>query len=297
MAWDNTEAPKQPHALERMFDISSRAGSERAMRNAAISLLLLAVAFGFAGSMAFWGSPTGNALLDARLESMRDPWVLVSALVYAVLGMFVYRRSRAAATFAVVYFVALVIWESLELGRVALNIFSTFVLALLVMAMAASFQWHRLYAAEAAYGAQTVQPATGYVLGSDMPPARDSAFMAAMRFTFGLHAVFAVAFTAASMWTLVEEPGVQSVVSLLLSALMLFAAISAYRALKISATKAIKFALLLFVLGYVGLAAYRLSFVPGGPGPMAFDLLFYGIPAALVLYRARHSCLKKHMLG
>jgi hypothetical protein len=40
------------------------------------------------------------------------------------------------------------------------------------------------------------------------------------------------------------------------------------------------------VLGYLGTAAYRLGFVPGGEGPQVSDLLLFGIPAALVLIRA-----------
>lgn len=285
MAWDNTEPPKQPNALERMFDVSSRVGCERAMRNGAICLLLVAVVSGYMGSMALWGTPTGSAELDARLESIRDPWVPIHAVVYAILGMLVYRRSRAAATIAVLYYVALVLVESLALGRIALNIFRIFLLALLVMAVAASFQWHRLYAAEAAQGAQSLKPAIGHGMSGDQAAVHDNLFLAALRFIFGLFAAFFVAGTAASMWTLVEEPGMRSVVSLLHSAVVLFAAMSTYQALKISAAKSKRFALLFFVLGYFGMAAYRLGFVPGGQGPTVSDLLFFGSPTALVLFR------------
>jgi hypothetical protein len=286
MTTDSTEPPKQPPLPERLFDFTSQAGCERAMRNGAIGLFAFALLSGYMGFTAFWGSPTGSAELDARLGSMRDPWLFVNAVVYAVLGVFVYRRSRAAATLAVLYVVAVAIARWLVLGRVPLNIFHLFFLALLAMAMAASFQWHRRYAAEAAQGTQSMRPLTGSAMGGDLPAARDGAFMAALRFIFGLLAAFAVFGTAASMWELVEEPGSRSVASLLLSAVMLFAAISAYQALKLSAIKAAKFALLLFVLGYVGSAAYRLIFVPGGEGPQVFDLLAFGIPTALVLFRA-----------
>jgi hypothetical protein len=256
------------------------------MRNGAIGLFVFALLSGYLGFTTFWGGPTGSAELDARLGSMRDPWLFVHAVVYAVLGVFVYRRSRAAATLAVLYVVAHAIARWLVLGRVPFNIFHLLFLALLAMAMAASFQWHRLYAAEAARGTPALQAATGSTMGGDLSAASTSAFMVALRFIFGLLAAVFVVGTAVSMWKLEEEPGSRSVAGVLLSALTLYAAISAYQSLKLSATKAIKFALLLFVLGYVGTAAYRLIFVPGGEGPQVFDLLAFGIPAALVLFRA-----------
>jgi len=123
-------------------------------------------------------------------------------------------------------------------------------------------------------------------MSGDQAAARDNLFLAALRLIFGLFAAFFVAGTAMSMWSLVEEPGIRSVVSLLHSALMLFAAMSTYQALKISAAKSMRFALLFFALGYFGTAAYRLGFVPGGDGPTVSDLLFFGTPAALVLFRA-----------
>lgn len=286
MASNNAEPPKQPNALARMFDISSRVGCESAMRNGAICLFLGAALLGWFVLMAYWGDPIGHTEFDARIQAMRSPQQLINVVVYAVLGVFVYRRSRLAATCAVLYWVALVIWQSLELGRLSLNIVSAFILALLVVAMAASYQWHRLYAAEAAHGTPALQTASGSSMGGDPSAASTSEFIAILRFVFGVLVAFFVAGTAASMWMLVKEPGMRSVVSLLLSALTLYAAISTYRALKLGAIKAIRFALLFFVLGYLGTAAYRLGFVPGGEGPQVSDLLLFGIPAALVLIRA-----------
>jgi len=286
MRSDNTEPPRPPHALPRMFGISSRAGCERAMRTGAICLLVFAVVSGYMGFRSLWGIPTGSVELDARLDSMRNPWLLANAVVYAVLGVFVYLRSRAAATLAVLYVGATVIANSLMLGRVALNVFSIFFLAMLLMAMAASFQWRRLYAAEAVQVAPSLQPVTGHGMGGGLSAARNSLFMAALRFIFGLLAAFVTFGTAMSMWVLVERPGFRSVANLLLSVLMLYAAISAFGALKVSATKAIRFALLLFVFGYVGSAAYRSILVPGGQGPGVSDFLIFGVPAALVLFRA-----------
>lgn len=283
MAWDNTEPPQQSRAGKRVFEFSTRTGCERAMLYAAICLALNAVVLGMLGLTAYWGSPTGDATLDTRLDLMRHPWTLLNAVAYAVLGILVYRRNRAAATIAVIYFFVSVIMTSLVMERLALNIFQAIMLLLVVMAMVASFQWHRLYAAEVAQGTQSLQSLTG----GESPAVGDSTLKVVLRFILGLYAGFFVIGVAGSIWALTEEPGLRSVVLLVTSGVEAFAAVNAFSAFKVSAAKAVKFATLLFVVGFIGGILYRLAFVVDSLGSTdAENLAFFATPLVLVLLRA-----------
>lgn len=124
------------------FDLKmeDKASCETAIRNGAIAAMIsaaLAAAFGIAG---FFTSST-----NATLNYLLDPWILLDVALLVVLGVFVWRKSRVAATLLLVYFIAskLMMWA--ELGK-AQGVFMTIIfLYFYANAMRGTFKWHANY--------------------------------------------------------------------------------------------------------------------------------------------------------
>jgi hypothetical protein len=92
--------------------------------------------------------------------------------------------------------------------------------------------------------------------------------------------------------SIVSEPGVKSGVTTVITLVMAYGSLMAFRSVKHSATTALKFALLLFMSGFVMTFAYRLAFVPAFPSLADIsNFLLFGIPAALTVYCRRIEVL------
>src|SRR5258708_6469448 len=122
------------------FAITGRESCAKAIRNGGIAAMIsaaISAAFGLSGF--FTSSP------DKGLNYLLDPSVLLDAALIVVLGIFIFRKSRIAATLMVVYFAGskLLMWA--ETGEPK-GLFVTLVFLLLyVNAMRATYIWHSRY--------------------------------------------------------------------------------------------------------------------------------------------------------
>jgi hypothetical protein len=123
------------------FSLPDQASCETAIRNGGIVALISAaigLAFGAAG---FFTSSENKAL-----NYLLDPWILLDAALMVLIGIFVLRKSRVAATLIVIYFIAAKVMMWIELQSAPGLPISLVVLYFYVTAMRATFKWHAQYA-------------------------------------------------------------------------------------------------------------------------------------------------------
>ncbi|MGM9482676.1 hypothetical protein ACS5PN_15895 [Roseateles sp. NT4] len=122
------------------FSFHDRASCAKAIKSGGIAALISAgitVAFGVAGFV--------TTSTNKDLAYMLDPAVLVDAAIFAVLAIFVFRKSRVAATLLFIYFTIgkLLMWY--EMGK-ASGVLLTIVFFLFYLtAMRATYAWHSRY--------------------------------------------------------------------------------------------------------------------------------------------------------
>jgi hypothetical protein len=127
------------------FSLPDQASCESAIRTGGIVALISAaigLAFGAAG---FFTSSDHKAL-----NYLLDPWILLDAALLVVIGIFVLRKSRVAATLLLVYFIVSKVMMWIELEAAPGLLISFMVLVVYVNAMRATFKWHAQYAPGAA---------------------------------------------------------------------------------------------------------------------------------------------------
>jgi hypothetical protein len=83
---------------------------------------------------------------DDRVTRFLNPWMLVDAALVLILGLFVFRKSRIAATTLFLYFVVVKVrqihLDALPISNIAGFIFFGF---FYFNAMRATYIWHRSY--------------------------------------------------------------------------------------------------------------------------------------------------------
>ena len=122
------------------FKIDSRVSCLKAIKNGGIAALISAgitLAFGIAG---FFTSSDNQAL-----NYMLDPLLLVDVAVIVVLGIFIFLKSRTAATILVIYFVLGKVLMCYELGKPTGVLMSVIFFLYYVTAMRATYIWHSKY--------------------------------------------------------------------------------------------------------------------------------------------------------
>ena len=92
------------------FSIKDRESCTKAIRNGGIAAMISAAITSIFGLAGFF---TNSSNQD--LNYFLDPWILIDVVLIVMLGLFVFRKSRIAATLLVVYFVSgkLIMWAAL----------------------------------------------------------------------------------------------------------------------------------------------------------------------------------------
>jgi hypothetical protein len=133
---------KPKKSFSDMFQIDDQESCEKAIKHGGIAAIVLAVvsaAFGVAG---FFTSSDNK-----ELAYFMDPWILCDTVLLIVLGIFVFRKSRVAATLFLIYFIIGKIVAWVDLGRINGIFLTLAILVFIVNAMRATYIWHKLYKA------------------------------------------------------------------------------------------------------------------------------------------------------
>lgn len=122
------------------FEINDKGSCAKAIKNGGIAAMISAAIttlFGIAGL--FTNSD------NAEIKYYLDPWILVDGLLIVVLGFFIFRKSRIAATLMVIYFAGSKIISWYELGKPTGLLMSIIFFAYYFTAMRGTYIWHSTY--------------------------------------------------------------------------------------------------------------------------------------------------------
>ena len=122
------------------YIINDKNSCDRAIRNGGTSAMISAAITGGFGVAGFFMN-SGNQ----EIKYLLNPWILTDAALLIVLAIFVFRKSRIAATLLVIYFVASKVYIWYELGKPSGEVLSIIFIAYFVMAMRGTFLWHAKY--------------------------------------------------------------------------------------------------------------------------------------------------------
>lgn len=111
---------------------------------------------------------------------------------------------------------------------------------------------------------------------------------AGLTFIFGVYAFFSILFTLFALIATAQAATPRTVTNVLTIACMAYFASRAFLSLRARQPVALKYALLLFVFGFLCTLVYRLAFVVNAPDFTDLaNFLIFGIPAALAIWYAR----------
>lgn len=136
----------EKNSLFGVFSITDRASCERAIRNGGITAMISA---GITAVFAGIGFFTSSSNKD--LAYLLDPWLTVDAVLIVILGIFIFRRSRVAATIMVLYFAVskAIIWY--DMGNMK-GLFVGFIFFMFYFtAMRGTYIWHKSYKNEGSH--------------------------------------------------------------------------------------------------------------------------------------------------
>jgi len=122
------------------FSIDDQDSCVKAIKYGGIAAMVSAAITGVFGVAGF----SMNAP-DKAINYFLDPWILVDVALLVVLGIFVFRKSRVAATILVLYFVAsrLMVWSAV--GEMKGWFVAVIYLFFYVNAMRGTYVWHSKY--------------------------------------------------------------------------------------------------------------------------------------------------------
>ena len=122
------------------FAINDKESCAKAIRNGGIAAMISATITGiFSVAGLFINSS------DAKLNYLLDPWMLIDVALIIVLAIFIFRKSRAAATIMVIYFIGckILIWS--DLGSLTGWPVALILIVYYVNAMKGTYIWHSKY--------------------------------------------------------------------------------------------------------------------------------------------------------
>jgi hypothetical protein len=132
---------KPKRSFFESFRFSDRESCARAIKNGGIAALISAGLTGLLAAIGLFNTPS-----DKTLAFIVDPSGLIDAAMVAVLGLFVFRKSRIASTLLVAYFVTAKMLMWVDLGKPNGWLPMTIIFFLYyVTAMRATFRWNKLY--------------------------------------------------------------------------------------------------------------------------------------------------------
>lgn len=120
--------------------ITDQESCAKAIKNGGVAAMISAAITGVFAVSAFF-----TASSDKNLNYLLDPWLLVDVVLIIVLGIFIFRKSRVAATLMVIYFVGskLLIW--IAMGEPKGLLTTIIFLLFYVNAMRGTYIWHSKY--------------------------------------------------------------------------------------------------------------------------------------------------------
>lgn len=140
-----TEEKKKRRSFEEQLRIVDRTSCEQAIRNGGVAALVVAGLTAI-GAIAGFFVETSNE----RLSSALDPWALLDVALIVVLAVFIFRKSRVAATLMLAYYVVSKILQVMDGGGSAGLFIAMFFVLWFVTAMRGTYLWHSKYRHEAA---------------------------------------------------------------------------------------------------------------------------------------------------
>ena len=122
------------------FSITDQESCVKAIKSGGIAAMISAAITGAFAISAFFTSSTNKGL-----NYMLDPWILVDAVLIVLLGIFIFRKSRVAATLMVIYFVGSKLLMWIEMGEPKGLLMTMIFLFFYVTAMRGTYIWHSKY--------------------------------------------------------------------------------------------------------------------------------------------------------
>ena len=122
------------------FRLEDRETCAKAIKNGGIAAMISAGITSVFGFLGFFISSENN-----ELSYFLDPVILFDVVLIVVLGLFVFRKSRVASTFLVIYFVVAKALMWYDLGKPTGALMSIIFFLYYMTAMRATYLWHSKY--------------------------------------------------------------------------------------------------------------------------------------------------------
>ena len=122
------------------FEINDKESCTKAIKNGGIAAMISATITALFGVAGLFTSSDNE-----EIKYYLDPWILVDSFLIVVLGFFIFRKSRVAATLMVIYFAGgkLISWY--DLGKATGLLMSLIFFAYYFNAMRGTYIWHSTY--------------------------------------------------------------------------------------------------------------------------------------------------------
>ena len=122
------------------FEINDKESCTKAIKNGGIAAMISATITALFGVAGLFTSSDNE-----EIKYYLDPWILVDSFLIVVLGFFIFRKSRVAATLMVIYFAGgkLISWY--DLGKTTGLLMSLIFFAYYFNAMRGTYVWHSTY--------------------------------------------------------------------------------------------------------------------------------------------------------
>jgi hypothetical protein len=131
---------KRKNSPLNLFATDSKDACATAIKNGGIAAMVSAA---ITSVFAVIGMFTSSS--DKNLNYLLDPWMLVDVVLIIILGIFIFRKSRVAATIMFLYFIAgrALMWY--ETGAPNGIVMALLFLCFYFTAMKATYLWHSNY--------------------------------------------------------------------------------------------------------------------------------------------------------
>ena len=131
---------KEKKSFFDSFKINDSESCAKAIKNGGIAAMISAAITTVLGIAGLFTSSD-----NAEMKYYLDPWILVDSFLIAVLGFFIFRKSRVAATLMVIYFAGGKIISWYDLGKPTGLLMSLIFFAYYFTAMRGTYIWHSTY--------------------------------------------------------------------------------------------------------------------------------------------------------
>ena len=131
---------KDKVSFKEEFELKDQRSCEKAIKSGGIvALISAAITLAFALFSFFTTSE------NKSIQYLLDPWILIDVVLIIILAIFIFKKSRTAATLLLIYFIAGKAMMWYELGELRGLGISLIFLAFYFNAMRATYIWHSKY--------------------------------------------------------------------------------------------------------------------------------------------------------